>query len=62
MTSFYGSHVINGAEMGMASVNSKDLYIKIKVARSWGRNSTIYDEKAEKIENRFNIKIGNEIV
>ena len=22
-------------EMGMASVNSKDLYIKIKVARSW---------------------------
>ena len=62
MTSFYGSHVINGAgNGGMASVNSKDLYIKIKVARSWGRNSTIYDEKAEKIENRFNIKIGNEI-
>ncbi len=62
MTSFYGSHVINGAgNGGMASVNSKDLFTKIKVARSWGRNSTIYDEKAEKIENRFNIKIGNEI-
>ena len=62
MTSFYGSHVINGAgNGGMASVNSKDLYTKIKVARSWGRNSTIYDEKAEKIENRFNIKIGDQI-
>lgn len=61
MTSFYGSHVINGAgNGGMASVNSKDLFTKIKVARSWGRNSTIYDEKAEKIENRFNIKIGND--
>jgi len=60
MTSFYGSHVINGAgNGGMASVNSKDLYTKIKVARSWGRNSTIFDEKAEKIENRFNVKIGN---
>ena len=60
MTSFYGSHVINGAgNGGMASVNSKDLFTKIKVARSWGRSSTIYDEKAEKIENRFNIKIGN---
>jgi CDP-4-dehydro-6-deoxyglucose reductase, E1 len=60
MTSFYGSHVINGAgNGGMASINSKDLFTKIKVARSWGRSSTIYDEKAEKIENRFNIKIGN---
>ena len=60
MTSFYGSHVINGAgNGGMASVNSKDLYTKIKIARSWGRNSTIFDEKAEKIENRFNVKIGN---
>ena len=37
------------------------IYTKIKVARSWGRNSTIYDEKAEKIENRFNIKIGDQI-
>ena len=59
MTSFYGSHVINGAgNGGIASVNSKELFTKIKVARSWGRNSTIYNEKAEKIENRFNIKVG----
>ena len=59
MTSFYGSHVINGAgNGGIASVNSKELFTRIKVARSWGRNSTIYNEKAEKIENRFNIKVG----
>jgi len=59
MTSFYGSHVINGAgNGGIASVNSKELFTKIKVARSWGRDSTIYNEKAEKIENRFNIKVG----
>ena len=60
MTSFYGSHVINGAgNGGMASINSKELFTKIKIARSWGRSSTVYDEKAEKIENRFNVKIGN---
>ena len=59
MTSFYGSHVINGAgNGGIASVNSKELFTRIKVARSWGRDSTIYNEKAEKIENRFNIKVG----
>ena len=57
MTSFYGSHVINGAGNGGIVCKFKELFTRIKVARSWGRNSTII-RKREKIENRFNIKVG----
>ena len=32
-------------------------YIKAKLLRSWGRSSSLFDEKSEKIENRFNIKL-----
>ena len=58
ITSFYGSHIINCAgNGGMVCFNDKKQYIKSKLLRSWGRSSSLFDEKAEKIENRFNIKL-----
>ena len=58
ITSFYGSHIINCAgNGGMVCFNNKKLYEKAKLLRSWGRSSSLYDEKSEKIENRFNIKL-----
>ena len=30
---------------------------KAKLLRSWGRSSSLYDDKSEKIENKFNIKL-----
>ena len=41
----------------MVCFNNKKLYEKAKLLRSWGRSSSLYDEKSEKIENRFNIKL-----
>ena len=35
----------------------KNKYIKAKLLRSWGRSSSLFDEKSERIENRFNIKL-----
>jgi CDP-6-deoxy-D-xylo-4-hexulose-3-dehydrase len=58
ITSFYGSHIINGAgNGGMVCFNDKKIYQKAKLLRSWGRSSSLFDEKSEKIENRFNIKL-----
>lgn len=58
ITSFYGSHIINCAGNGGAlCLNDKKLIEKSKLLRSWGRSSSIYDEKSEDIENRFNIKL-----
>ena len=58
ITSFYGSHIINCAgNGGMVCFKDKKLYTKAKLLRSWGRSSSLFDEKSEKIENRFNIKI-----
>ena len=58
ITSFYGSHIINCAgNGGMVCFNDKEKYIKAKLLRSWGRSSSLFDEKSEKIENRFNIKL-----
>ena len=60
ITSFYGSHIINCAgNGGMVCFNNIKFYNKAKLLRSWGRSSSLFDEKSEKIENRFNIKIGN---
>ncbi len=57
ITSFYGSHIINCAgNGGMVCFNEKKYYQKAKLLRSWGRSSSLFDEKSEKIENRFNIK------
>ena len=58
ITSFYGSHIMNCAgNGGMVCFNDKKLYLRAKLLRSWGRSSSLYDEKSEKIENRFNIKL-----
>mgnify|MGYP001379520990 CR=1 FL=1 len=58
ITSFYGSHIINCAgNGGMVCFNNKSKYTKAKLLRSWGRSSSLFDEKSEKIENRFNIKL-----
>lgn len=59
ITSFYGSHIISCAgNGGSISLNDKKLYEKCKLLRSWGRSSSLYKD-SEKIENRFNIKLGN---
>ena len=58
ITSFYGSHIINCAgNGGMVCFNDKSKYLRAKLLRSWGRSSSLFDEKSEKIENRFNIKL-----
>ena len=60
ITSFYGSHIINCAGNGGAlTLNNKKFLDKAKLLRSWGRSSSLFDEKSEAIENRFNIKLGN---
>ena len=59
ITSFYGSHIINCAGNGGAlMLNDQTLIDKAKLLRSWGRSSSLFDEKSEAIENRFNIDIG----
>ena len=58
ITSFYGSHIMNCAgNGGMVCFNNKNQYLRAKLLRSWGRSSSLYDEKSEKIENRFNIHL-----
>lgn len=55
ITSFYGSHIINGAgNGGMVLTSSKKIYNKIKLLRSWGRSSSIFKD-SESVENRFKI-------
>ncbi|SMR71063.1 CDP-6-deoxy-D-xylo-4-hexulose-3-dehydrase [Aliiroseovarius halocynthiae] len=56
-TSFYGSHVINGAgNGGMLCVNDEELGRKALLLRSWGRSSSLFVE-SETIENRFNVQV-----
>ena len=58
VTSFYGSHIINGAgNGGMLCVDNKKYFEKALMLRSWGRSSSLFFDKSEKIENRFNIKL-----
>ena len=57
ITSFYGSHIINGAgNGGMIATSDKDLADKCSLLRSWGRSSSLFVE-SEAIENRFNIQL-----
>lgn len=61
ITSFYGSHIINGAGGGgMIMVNDPKWEARLKVLRGWGRQSSLYGEKAnsELLKNRFNYKLG----
>lgn len=56
ITSFYGSHIINCAGNGGAlAINDQTVMEKAKLLRSWGRSSSLFDEKSEAIENRFNV-------
>ncbi len=58
ITSFYGSHIINCAgNGGMLCVNDEKMIYDAKLLRSWGRSSSIFDEKSEEIENRFNVSV-----
>ena len=58
ITSFYGSHIINCAGNGGAlCLNDDALIRKAKLLRSWGRSSSLFDEKSEAIENRFNVNL-----
>lgn len=58
ITSFYGSHIINCAgNGGMLCLNDEEFLKEAKLLRSWGRSSSIFDEKSESIENRFNVYI-----
>ncbi len=60
ITSFYGSHIITCAgNGGYVGFNSQKKYINAKLLRSWGRQSSIYDQKSEQIKNRFGAKISN---
>lgn len=58
ITSFYGSHIINCAGNGGAlAINDEKVMEKAKLLRSWGRSSSLFDEKSEAIENRFNLNL-----
>jgi CDP-6-deoxy-D-xylo-4-hexulose-3-dehydrase len=58
ITSFYGSHIINCAGNGGALLlNDKEVIEKAKLLRSWGRSSSLFDEKSEAIENRFDVNL-----
>jgi CDP-6-deoxy-D-xylo-4-hexulose-3-dehydrase len=57
ITSFYGSHIINGAgNGGMVCTSNNKIKNKIKVLRSWGRSSSLFED-SESISNRFGFKI-----
>ena len=57
ITSFYGSHVINGAgNGGMLCTSDKNLYERAKLLRSWGRSSSLFSD-SESIEERFKVNL-----
>jgi CDP-6-deoxy-D-xylo-4-hexulose-3-dehydrase len=59
ITSFYGSHIINGAgNGGMLCTSNLSVFNKTKILRSWGRSSSLFND-SESIENRFDTKIDN---
>jgi CDP-6-deoxy-D-xylo-4-hexulose-3-dehydrase len=61
-TSFYGSHIINGAGGGgMICVNNPKWVDRLVVMRGWGRQSSLFGEKAnsELLKNRFKGKVGD---
>lgn len=58
ITSFYGSHIINCAGNGGAlAINDDKVMERAKLLRSWGRSSSLFDEKSESIDNRFNVNL-----
>ena len=60
-TSFYGSHIINGAGGGgMICVNVPKWAERLVILRGWGRRSSLFGEKtdSEQLRNRFRSTIG----
>lgn len=58
ITSFYGSHIINCAGNGGAlTINDESVMSRAKLLRSWGRSSSLFDERSEAIENRFDVEL-----
>ncbi len=58
ITSFYGSHIINCAGNGGAlTINDERVLKRAKLLRSWGRSSSLFDERSEAVENRFNVNL-----
>lgn len=59
-TSFYGSHIINGAGGGgMVMVHDAKLAERLVILRGWGRQSSLYGENAssELLANRFTVDL-----
>lgn len=59
-TSFYGSHIINGAGGGgMIMVHDEKLAERLVILRGWGRRSSLFGEtqSSELLENRFNVEL-----
>lgn len=59
-TSFYGSHIINGAGGGgMICINDSFFRERLIVLRGWGRRSSLFGEKqrSEELKNRFRTKL-----
>ncbi len=57
ITSFYGSHIISCAgNGGILLTNNKEMFLKAKILRSWGRSSTLIKD-SENINKRLNIKL-----
>ncbi len=59
-TSFYGSHIVNGAGGGgVIMVNDPKWVDRLVVLRGWGRQSSLFGEKAhsELLSNRFKSKL-----
>ena len=57
ITSFYGSHIINGAgNGGMLCTSNKSVYEKAKLLRSWGRSSSLFSN-SESVEDRFKVNL-----
>jgi len=59
-TSFYGSHIINGAGGGgMILVNDPKWKDRLVVLRGWGRQSSLFGEQghSELLENRFKTEL-----
>lgn len=59
-TSFYGSHIINGAGGGgMVLVHNDKMAERLTILRGWGRHSSLFGETkwSEQLENRFNTEL-----
>ncbi len=57
ITSFYGSHIINGAgNGGMILTSDKEFTDRCKLLRSWGRSSSLFED-SESIEKRFAVDL-----